>query len=141
MAEIQTRPTNKSVDAFLDNVEDESRRDDCRLVLNLMKEVTGAEAEMWGPSIVGFGRYKTVYANGKEAEFPVISFSPRKSDLTLYLAGLDEFPDLLSRLGKHKTAKVCLYLKTLADVDVEVLRELVVESVATMEEQRVDNKR
>jgi hypothetical protein len=138
MAELQTKPTGKSVDDFLDKLDDETRRDDCRAVLNLMREVTGAEAVMWGPAIIGFGAYTYKYANGKEAQFPIAGFSPRKTDLTLYLAGLDAFPEIMNRLGKHKTSKACLYIKRLNDVNVDVLKELIVKSVEMMEEQRVD---
>lgn len=140
MAELQTKPTGKSVDDFLDKVDDETRRDDCRVVLNLMREVTGAEAVMWGPAIIGFGAYTYKYANGKEAQFPIAGFSPRKTDLTLYLAGIDAFPEITNRLGKHKTSKACLYIRRLNDVNVDVLKELIVKSVEMMEEQRVDRR-
>jgi len=140
MAELQTKPTNKSVDDFLDKLDDETRRDDCRVVLNLMREVTGAEAVMWGPAIIGFGAYTYKYANGKEAQFPIAGFSPRKTDLTLYLGDVGAFPEIMSRLGKHKTSKACLYIRRLSDVDVDVLKELIVKSVEIMEGQRVDKR-
>jgi hypothetical protein len=141
MAELQTKPTNKSVDDFLDRLDDETRRDDCRVVLNMMREATGAEAVMWGPAIIGFGAYTFRYANGKEAQFPIAAFSPRKTDLTLYLSDVAAFPEIMSRLGKHKTSKACLYIKRLSDVNVDVLKELIVKTVETMEEQRVDRRK
>ena len=133
MAELQTQPTNRSVDEFLDRLDDETRRDDCRVVLNMMREATGAEAVMWGPAIIGFGAYTQTYANGKQAQFPIIGFSPRKTSLTLYLAETGAFPEIMDRLGKHKTSKACLYIKRLSDVDVDVLKELIARSVETME--------
>jgi hypothetical protein len=108
-------------------------------VLDLMREATGADPVMWGTSIVGFGRYRYRYNSGREGEWPIIGFSPRKNDLTLYLmdgfAGRDE---LLERLGKHKTGKSCLYLKRLSQVDLAVLRELIFQSVRAMADRRVD---
>ena len=91
-----------------------------------MREVTGAEPQMWGDSIVGFGSYHYVYASGREGDWPLTGFSPRKRNLTLYImAGFDEYDELLSRLGKFKTGKSCLYINKLEDVDQEVLAELV----------------
>ncbi len=141
MAELKTKPTTDSVDDFLARVADEKRRADCRVVRDLMAEATGAEAEMWGSSIVGFGRYRYKYASGREMEWMVMGFSPRKGDLTLYLTqGFEPFPHLMERLGKYKTGKSCLYLKRLEDVDLNVLRELVARSVETVAAQRVDKK-
>lgn len=140
MAELQTQPTNKSVDDFLEKLDDETRRDDCRVVLNLMREATGAEAIMWGPAIIGFGAYTQTYANGRKAQFPIAAFSPRKTSLTLYLSDVDAFPEIMSRLGKYKTSKACLYIRKLTDVNVDVLKELIVKSVETMEGKRVDRR-
>jgi len=129
MAEPKTKPTGESVAAFVDALEPETRRDDCRTLVKLFEKVTGNPATMWGPSIVGFGSYRIKYANGKEADWPAAAFSPRKSDLTLYLSGMED--DLLARLGKHKRSKgMCLYIKRLADVDLGVLEELIVRSAA-----------
>jgi hypothetical protein len=137
-AQLKTTPTRRSVAGFLAKVE-KARRQDCQTILDLMRSATGAEPEMWGPSIVGFGRYRYRYQSGREGEWMVIGFSPRKSDLTLYvMPGTDAFPDLMKRLGKHKTGKSCLYIKTLDDVDVGVLRELIAQSVARMADRRVD---
>ncbi len=138
MAELKTKATKESVTAFIDAVEDETRRKDCKTVMKLMRDVTKEKPKMWGASIVGFGTYSYTYASGQSGEWPIVSFSPRKNDLTLYIMpGVDAFPDLMSKLGKYKTGKSCLYLKKLADVDLGVLRELVEQSVAKMAPQRV----
>jgi hypothetical protein len=98
-----------------------------------MRDVTGEEPKMWGSSIVGFGSYHYKYASGREGDWPITGFSPRKGDLTLYITGgLDSFSDLLPKLGKHKTAKSCLYIKKLSDIDVGVLRKIISKSVKLM---------
>jgi hypothetical protein len=133
MAEPKTKKTDASVAAFLDAVADPGRREDARVVLGLMKRITGEEPKMWGPSIVGFGSYTYVYASGQTGDWPIAAFSPRKQALTLYLMpGFERDADLLKRLGKHKTGKSCLYLNRLADVDAGVLEELVRLSVERM---------
>ena len=138
MAELKTKPTAESVSAFLNKVSDKSRREDCLAVIDIMKDVTKEEPRMWGTSIVGFGRYHYKYESGREADWMITGFSPRKGDLTLYImGGLDSFPDLMKRLGKHKTGKSCLYIKKLADVDLKVLRELVEKSVKKMKDKRI----
>ena len=135
MAELKTRPSGASVEAFLQGVADEARREDCRTLLALMRRVTGAEPEMWGSSIVGFGSYHYRYASGREGDWFVTGFSPRKRDLTLYImAGFGDHDDLLARLGPHKTGKACLYVKRLADLDLDVLETLVAASVEHMQE-------
>lgn len=104
----------------------------------MMEAATGEPAEMWGAAIVGFGRYAYIGSNKKTVEWPIIGFSPRKNDLTLYLMpGFEDQAELMGKLGKHKIGKSCLYLKTLADVDLDVLRELIQRSVMAMEPQRV----
>ncbi len=123
MPEPKTRPTDASVDDFIAAQAPDSRREDCRALVRMFEKATGERPVMWGPSIVGFGSYRMKYADGKENDWPVVAFSPRKSDLTLYVS-LDE--ELLARLGKHKRSKgSCLYLKRLADVDLGVLEELI----------------
>ena len=135
MAELKTRPTDASVEAFLDAVEDERKRSDARVVAGMMAEITGATAVMWGSSIVGFGSYHYRYASGREGDFLETGFSPRKRALTLYvMAGFSEYDDLLDRLGKHTTGKSCLYVKRLSDIDLDVLRELLQRSVAHIRE-------
>lgn len=139
MAELKTRPEKTSVAEFLASIADENRRRDCEAIADLMQDVTGAAPVMWGASIVGFGRYHYRYDSGREGDWMLVGFSPRKKDITLYLmAGFDRFPELMQRLGKHKTGKSCLYVKKLDDVDRTVLRDLVRNSVDAMAEQRVD---
>jgi len=133
VAELKTKENDASVEAFLARVVDEARRDDCLAVVEMMREVTGLEPRMWGPSIVGFGSYHYTYASGHEGDCCLVGFSPRKKDLTLYiLPGFDRYADLMGRLGKYKTGKSCLYLRRLADVDTSVLRELVTAGFAYM---------
>jgi hypothetical protein len=141
MAELKTRPTDASVDEFIAAIADGQRRDDCRRVLELMCEVTGHEPRMWGSSIVGFGNYHYRYGSGHEGEWFLAGFSPRKADLTIYLLpGLDRLRPQLARLGKHKSGKGCLYLRRLADVDLIVLRELIVESIAQLRQIIADRR-
>lgn len=126
MAENKTKPTDADVVEFLDNVEDAGKRQDCFTVLKLMEEVTGEKATMWGSSIVGFGSYHYKYASGREGDSPLVGFSPRKQNLTLYvLTDFEGEDELMQKLGKYTTGKVCLYVKRLTDIDMGVLRELV----------------
>jgi len=136
VAELKTKRTEASVEAFLEKV-DEARRQDCRTLVKIMKKFTKAEPKMWGPSIVGFGSYHYKYESGREADWFLAGFSPRKQDLTLYImAGFDRYAKLMGKLGKHKTGKSCLYIKRLADVDLTVLEQLVSESVKHMKKKR-----
>lgn len=130
MAELKTQPNTRSVRAFLAGVEDAQRRKDCRAILGMMREATGEPPRMWGESIVGFGSYHYKYASGREGDWFVTGFSPRKSSLSLYLmCDLSRVETLLPKLGKHKRGKGCLYIKRLSEVDAGVLRELVEHSV------------
>jgi hypothetical protein len=130
---VKTIENDASVTAFLDAVADEKKRADAYTVLEIMKKVTGQEAKMWGTSIVGFGSYNYKYESGREGDWLIAGFSPRKTALTLYImAGFDEYDDLLGKLGKYKTGKSCLYVKKLADVDLKVLERLVRASVKAM---------
>jgi hypothetical protein len=133
MAELKTKPTNASVEKFLNQVPDEARREDCFKIAKMMEEITGNEPKMWGPSIVGFGSYHYKYASGHEGDWPISAFSPRKQDLTLYIMpGFQKYADLLKQLGKHRTGKSCLYIKRLSDVHVPTLKKLIRESVKQM---------
>lgn len=126
MAENKTQPTRQSVDEFLKAVEDDQRRQDCYALVEMMRDVTGEESKMWGPSIVGFGSYHYKYASGQEGDWLEVGFSPRKRDLSLYLmGGLVSQKELLDKLGKHQTGKSCLYVNKLTDVDQAVLRALI----------------
>jgi len=134
MAETKTRPTGKSVSAFIASIESEQRRKDAKKLLALMKKVTKKPAKMWGPSIIGFGSYHYVYDSGHEGDACVAGFSPRKSALTIYLMpGFAEYGPLLKKLGKVKTGKSCLYIKKLDDIDMPTLEALVVRSVRWVE--------
>ena len=127
MAENKTVPGGGDVSAFLDQVEPERRRADSKKLLRIFREVTGFEPKMWGPSMVGFGRYHYKYASGREGDMLATGFSPRKSALTIYiLPGYTEFGPILDRLGKWKKGKSCLYINKLDDVDEDVLKELIV---------------
>ena len=135
MAENKTKATAESVSAFIDAVPDAKRREDAKALCALMQRATGEPPKMWGSSIVGFGRYQYRYESGREGEAAVAGFSPRARELVVYLAA--DAPDkeaLLARLGRHKTGKCCLYIRSLADVDANVLEQLVVGSAAAVRE-------
>ena len=135
MSELKTKPTNASVEKFLNQVADETRREDCFAVAKMMEEITGEKPKMWGPSIVGFGSYHYKYASGQEGDWPIAAFSPRKQDLTLYLLpGFQEHAPLMQQLGKHRTGKSCLYIKRLSDVHAPTLKKLIRESVKRMKQ-------
>lgn len=133
MAEAKTQPTDASVDDFLEAIAEPRRRADAKAVDALMRELSGEAPQMWGSSIVGYGRYDQVYANGRTAPWPRIGFSPRKSALVLYLMpGFEAHAELLQRLGRHTTGQSCLYLKKLDDADPAALRELIADSLEQM---------
>ncbi len=140
MAEPKTKKNDASVESFLDGAcEDEAKREDADAILAMMQEITGEEPVMWGGSIIGFGSYHYVYASGQEGDWPIAGFSPRKRNFSLYImAGFDEYDEILERLGKHKTGKSCLYINKLADIDSDVLHELVTASVNYMREKYPD---
>ena len=126
MAETKTKPTSESVEGFLKKIADEERRADCFQVAKIMEEITGEKPKMWGPSIVGFGSYHYKYDSGREGDWPVTGFSPRKKDLTLYIMmGFEKHHELMEKLGKHTHAKSCLYIKRLSDIHVPTLKKLI----------------
>ena len=126
MAENKTRKTGASVEEFLSSVENKRRREDGSTLLTMMQEITGLEPEMWGPSIIGFGDYHYKYESGREGDMFLTGFSPRKQSLSLYIMdGFDGRDELLKRLGKHRKSVSCLYINKLADVDMDVLQELI----------------
>jgi hypothetical protein len=131
--ELKTKVNAASVEGFLNSVTDEQKRKECFEILGLMKQVTKEAPKMWGSSIVGFGSYRYKAASGREGDWLLTGFSPRKQNLTLYImGGFDLYQDLLKELGKYKTSEgSCLYIKKLDDVDKNVLKELVAESVNT----------
>jgi hypothetical protein len=133
MYEVKTKATELSVAAYLNDIEDETRRKDCEELATLMERVTGCKPKMWGTSIVGFDSYHYKYASGHEGDACVVGFASRKGEISVYLIGGYESADvkeLLSQLGKHKTGKGCLYIKRLSDVKLPILEQLVIRSVA-----------
>ena len=133
MAEPKTTPTGASVTKFIAAVEDSARRRDARTLVKMMREVTQAPPRMWGPSIVGFGTYRYRYQSGREGDWMLTGFSPRKRETSIYImSGFREHGELLERLGPHRTGRSCLYVKRLSDVDLGVLEELVSRSVDSL---------
>ena len=130
MAELKTKERKASVEKFLNSVKDDQQREDSFKILKIMKQITKAEPKMWGASIIGFGNYHYKYASGREGDWFITGFSPRKQSITLYImAEINKYKDLLSILGKHKTGKGCLYINKLDDVEMKVLKELISTSV------------
>src|SRR5262245_41096705 len=129
MAEAKTRLTQASVDDFLETIENDQVRDDCRTIAGIMQKATKAPPRMWGSSIVGFGTYRCTYASGRETEWMLTAFAPRKQNITLYLGHLDQQQALLKKLGTHSCGKGCLYIKRLSDVHTPTLAKLVKSSV------------
>jgi hypothetical protein len=138
MAELKTKQTNASVASYLRSLPDKQTQAVCRELVSLMKAATGATPKMWGDSIVGFGKCHLEYASGRELDWFYVGFSPRKAGLSLYLTcDLSKYARLLKKLGSHKKGKGCLYIKKLDDVELDVLKELVKESVDEIR-QRLD---
>ena len=133
MAELKTQTTDNSVVEYLSTVENERKKADSFAILELMSEASGQEPKMWGESIIGFGTYHYKYASGREGTWFLTGFAPRKQSLTLYImSGFEGYDLLLRKLGKHKTGKSCLYINKLEDIDMDVLRDLVKQSVEHM---------
>jgi hypothetical protein len=133
MAENKTKQTKVSVDKFINSIKEETEREDCYKIIKLMKSITKEEPKMWGSSLIGFGTYHYKYESGREGDFFLTGFSPRKQNISIYLmGGFENQIAELKKLGKHKTGKGCLYIKTLKDVDVKVLKEMIVQSVKKM---------
>ena len=133
MAENKTKPTEQSVAAFIHDIDERQQRDDVKKVAAMMRRATGKNAKMWGTSIVGYGQYHYKYASDREGDFMLTGFSPRKQALTVYIVpGFKQFAALMKKLGKHKTGRSCLYIKSLADVDEKVLEQLIDRSVKFM---------
>ena len=137
MAELKTKPNDANVDAFLSTIENEQKRIDSYRILELMKQITGANPKMWGESIIGFGEYHYKYASGREGDWFLTGFSPRKQNFSIYLMSCENdknFPDLFSKLGKHKTGKSCLYFNKLKDIDIQILGLLIEKSVEELKQ-------
>lgn len=129
----KTIATTASVSAFIAGVPDAARAADCRVLVAMMREATGEEPRMWGPSMIGFGHYHYKYDSGREGDMFVVGFASRKNDISIYIVpGFSQYTDLLTRLGKYKTGKVCLYVKRLSDIAPDVLRKLIQRSVDDM---------
>ena len=140
MAELKTKPNILSVEKFLNSIKDEQKRKDSFQVLEMMKKITKEEPIMWGTSIVGFGKYHYKYASGREGDWFLTGFSPRKQNLTLYImSGFKRYNELMKKLGKHKTGSSCLYINKLDDIDLKVLKELISESVKYMKNKKWQN--
>lgn len=136
-AVLKTKETASSVDAFIAKQTADISAD-CRVIMGLMQKATGEEPKLWGPSIVGYGRYAYKYDTGREGEWMITGFSPRKANLTLYIMmGFENETALLKKLGKHTTGKSCLYIKKLSDVDLKVLESLITKGVKAMAKQRI----
>lgn len=134
MAENKTKATAASVSKFIDQVENEQKRNDAKTLVDIFEKLTGEKGKMWGPSIIGFGQYHYKYESGREGDFMLAGFSPRKTALTLYImAGFSKYDEYLSKLGKFKTGKSCLYIKKLADVDMAVLESMIADSIQTIQ--------
>jgi nucleoid DNA-binding protein len=130
MAKLKTKPTQASVQAFFNEIADEATRQDCIAIAKIMEEVTGEKPKMWGQSIVGFGTYHYKYESGREGDWMLTGFSPRKRDLTLYIVmGFEKYSELMQQLGKYSTGKSCLYIKRLSDINTPTLKKLIKQSV------------
>jgi hypothetical protein len=135
MYELKTKETDNSVIEFIEKVESPKKREDAYRLLDLFTEITGYEAKMWGPSIIGFGAYHYKYESGHEGDAPLVGFSPRKAKISLYFAtGEWKREELLKDFGKHTSGKGCVYINKMADIDVKVLKELIHESIRFLNE-------
>lgn len=133
MAELKTKAHKGSVDEFLNSVEDDKRKEDSKIVMEMMGYVTGEKPTMWGTSIIGFGEYHYKYESGREGDFFIVGLSPRKQGLSIYIMdGFTRYESLMKKLGKYKTGKSCLYIKNLEDVDQGILKDLIGESYKHM---------
>lgn len=135
MYELKTKETDRSVIEFIENVDSPKKREDAYQLLDIFTETTGFEAKMWGPSIIGFGSYHYKYASGHEGDAPLVGFSPRKAKISLYFApGDTKREELLKVFGKHTTGKACVYINKVADIDMEILKELINQSIKFLQE-------
>tara|TARA_B100000609_G_C17156397_1_gene403695 strand:- start:698 stop:1111 length:414 start_codon:yes stop_codon:yes gene_type:complete len=129
MADMKTVPTEKDVTDFINKVEDSHKKEDCFELLKLMEKVSGFKPKMWGPSIIGFGTYHYKYESGREGDFFLTGFAPRKQNLAIYNTGFSRYEKLAGKLGKFKTGKGCLYVKRLSDIDTTILSEMISKSI------------
>ena len=136
-AELKTKATNDSVEEFIDSISDSGRQKDCRTVLGMMQKATGAKPKMWGAGIVGFGDFHYKYATGREGDWFLTGFAPRKQNLTLYVTNVEPHKKLLAKLGKHKTGMGCVYVNSLDDVDLKVLEQLIDSAVKYLKNMKI----
>ena len=130
MSELKTKPTDQNVEEYINKVENPTKREDSLKILEIMKEISNEEPVMWGDSIIGFGSYHYKYKTGREGDWFIIGFAPRKQNLSIYImSGFDRYDELLDKLGKYKTGKSCLYINKLKDVDVSILKEIMGQSI------------
>ncbi|MPY18778.1 DUF1801 domain-containing protein [Paenibacillus glucanolyticus] len=135
MYEQKTKETDNSVVEFIEQVDSPKKREDAYRLLDIFEETSGFPAKMWGPSIIGYGSYHYRYASGHEGDAPLVGFSPRKAKISLYFApGDDKREELLKNFGKHRAGKGCVYINKIADIDVEVLKQLIRESIVFLNE-------
>lgn len=140
MYQLKTKETDNSVIEFIETVESQKKREDAYKLLDIFAETSGYEAKMWGSSIVGFGSYHYKYASGHEGDAPLVGFSPRKAKISLYFAtGDTEREELLKEFGKHTSGKACVYINKIADIDVEVLKKLIKQSIKFLKEAHPDS--
>lgn len=138
MAELKTKPSKQSVAQFIKQIDDQQKREDSKAIIKIMEELTKAKPVMWGPSIIGFGTLHYKYESGREGDWFLTGFSPRKQNLTLYImSGFEPHPDVLEKLGKYKTGKSCLYIKKLEDIDLKVLKKLIRESIKAVKKSKM----
>ena len=134
MAELKTKPNRKSVTTYIKSIEDYKKRKDCITLMAMMKEITGKRPKMWGESIVGYGKYHYKYKSGREGDWFVTGFAPRKQNISIYIMpGFSKYQTIMKKLGKYKLGVSCLYIKTLEDVDHKLLHQLISKSVKDMD--------
>lgn len=135
MSTIKTKANDASVTEFLDAIEQQQKREDGYKLLELFESATGYKAQMWGDSLIGFGWYHYKYSSGQEADWPLTAFSPRKANISIYIMpGFDHYKEQLDKIGKYKNSVACLYIKKLEDIDLNILKEMIIDSVAKMKE-------
>ena len=136
MAKLKTRPEENDPVEYLNAIEDDTKRKDCLRLMEIMEQCSGEKAKMWGKDIVGFGTYRYKYASGREGDWMLTGFSPRKQNISVYLmCGVDNIDEILKGLGKYKNGKSCLYIKKMADINEEKLREAIVQSIEITKKQ------
>ena len=133
MSDLETKKNKASVREFIDTIEDSEKKKDCKQLATMMRKLSAKRATMWGSSIVGFGEYHYKYKSGREGDWPVTGFSPRKQNISIYIMpGFLKYKKQLTKLGKHKHSVSCLYIKRLSDIDVEVLKGIISDSIERM---------